>query len=75
MNNTIGIRHEDKYVMERRVAITPAHAAELIKDLFDQRQENTILRQQVGKDSMTNLNNHQRFRELLQKEMTRSARY
>ena len=50
-------------------------SAELIKDLFDQRQENTILRQQVGKDSMTNLNNHQRFRELLQQEMTRSARY
>jgi diguanylate cyclase (GGDEF)-like protein len=50
-------------------------STELIKDLFDQRQENTILRQQVGKDSMTNLNNHQRFRELLQQEMTRSARY
>jgi diguanylate cyclase (GGDEF)-like protein len=50
-------------------------STELIKDLFDQRQENTILRQQVGKDSMTNLNNHQRFRELLQLEMTRSERY
>ena len=50
-------------------------STELIKDLFDQRQENTILRQQVGKDSMTNLNNHQRFRELLQQEMTRSERY
>ena len=50
-------------------------STELIKDLFDQRQENTILRQQVGKDSMTNLNNHQRFRDLLQQEMTRSARY
>jgi saccharopine dehydrogenase (NAD+, L-lysine forming) len=30
MNKTIGIRHEDKYVMERRVAITPMHAEKLI---------------------------------------------
>jgi alpha-aminoadipic semialdehyde synthase len=28
----IGIRHEDKYVMERRVAITPEHAARFIQD-------------------------------------------
>lgn len=32
MNNIIGIRLEDKYVMERRVAITPEHAKSLIKD-------------------------------------------
>lgn len=32
MNNKIGIRHEDKYVMERRVAIPPADAKKLIKD-------------------------------------------
>lgn len=30
MNNKIGIRHEDKYVMERRVAIPPSDARELI---------------------------------------------
>jgi saccharopine dehydrogenase (NAD+, L-lysine-forming) len=30
MNKTIGIRHEDKYTMERRVAITPMHAEKLI---------------------------------------------
>ena len=47
----------------------------LIEDLIDQRQENTILRQQINKDSMTNLTNHQRFRELLQQEMARSKRY
>jgi len=29
MNNIIGIRHEDKYVMERRVAITPDHLRKL----------------------------------------------
>ncbi len=28
----IGIRHEDKYVMERRVAIVPQHLAELIEE-------------------------------------------
>jgi len=32
MNDKIGIRHEDKYVMERRVAIPPADTAELIKE-------------------------------------------
>jgi alpha-aminoadipic semialdehyde synthase len=32
MNRIIGIRHEDKYAMERRVAITPKHAEKLIKD-------------------------------------------
>lgn len=32
MNNTIGIRHEDKYVMERRVAIIPRHVKKLVND-------------------------------------------
>ncbi len=32
MNNIIGIRHEDKYVMERRTPLTPRHIARLIKD-------------------------------------------
>ncbi len=32
MNKKIGIRLEDKYVMERRVAITPKHAESLIKN-------------------------------------------
>lgn len=32
MNKIIGIRHEDKYVMERRVAIPPAEAAQLIEE-------------------------------------------
>ncbi len=31
MNKIIGVRHEDKYVMERRVAITPKHAKDLIE--------------------------------------------
>lgn len=32
MNRKIGIRIEDKYVMERRVAITPEHVRKLIQD-------------------------------------------
>ncbi len=32
MNNTIGIRYEDKYVMERRVAIIPKHIKKLVKE-------------------------------------------
>ncbi len=32
INPCIGIRHEDKYAMERRVAIVPKHLAELIKE-------------------------------------------
>ena len=31
MSNYIGIRHEDKYVMERRAPLTPAHIERLIK--------------------------------------------
>jgi saccharopine dehydrogenase (NAD+, L-lysine-forming) len=31
MSNVIGLRHEDKYLMERRVAITPAHVEKLVK--------------------------------------------
>ncbi len=30
MNNKIGIRHEDKYVMERRVPLTPKHIKKLM---------------------------------------------
>ena len=50
-------------------------STELINNLLDQRIEINLLRKQVGRDSMTNLNNHQRFRELLQHELARSARY
>ncbi|MCD4773466.1 MAG: hypothetical protein K8R41_08815 [Bacteroidales bacterium] len=32
MNKIFGIRHEDKYVMERRVAITPKHIKKIIEE-------------------------------------------
>lgn len=50
-------------------------SAELISDLLNQRQEISLLRQQVGRDSMTNLINHQYFLQLLQQEISRSDRY
>jgi hypothetical protein len=31
MSKFIGIRHEDKYVMERRAPLTPRHVERLIK--------------------------------------------
>jgi diguanylate cyclase (GGDEF)-like protein len=50
-------------------------STELISNLLEQRRDNNFLRQQVERDSMTNLYNHQRFRELLQQELSRSERY
>lgn len=44
MNKVIGIRHEDKYLMERRVAIVPSHAKKLIEE-----QDLRILVQQSPK--------------------------
>jgi saccharopine dehydrogenase (NAD+, L-lysine forming) len=32
MKNLIGIRHEDKYLLERRTPLTPKHVAWLIRD-------------------------------------------
>lgn len=35
MNHKIGIRHEDKYVMERRVALPPVYVKKLVDQGFD----------------------------------------
>ncbi|MEJ2114171.1 MAG: HDOD domain-containing protein, partial [Flavobacteriaceae bacterium] len=73
----IEFKDENEYVQLLETAKTEiaSHSTKLINDLLDQRQEINFLRQQVGRDSMTNLNNHQRFRELLQQEISRSHRY
>lgn len=47
----------------------------LINDLLQKRSEIELLREQVDRDSMTQLNNHQRFKELLDQEISRSERY
>jgi diguanylate cyclase (GGDEF)-like protein len=73
----IEFKDENEYMQLLETARTEIAnlSTKLINDLLDQRQEINFLRQQVGRDSMTNLNNHQRFRELLQQEISRSNRY
>ena len=73
----IEFKDENEYaqLLETAKAEIANLSTKLINNLLDQRQEINLLRQQVGRDSMTNLNNHQRFRELLQQEISRSQRY
>jgi diguanylate cyclase (GGDEF)-like protein len=73
----IDFKDENEYaqLLETAKAELINLSTELMNNLSDQRQEINLLRQQVGLDSMTNLNNHQRFKELLQKEISRSDRY
>jgi diguanylate cyclase (GGDEF)-like protein len=73
----IEFKDENEYaqLLERAKDEIANLSRKLINNLLDQRQEIHLLRQQVGRDSMTNLNNHQRFRELLQQEISRSHRY
>jgi HD-like signal output (HDOD) protein len=71
----IEFKDENEYaqLLETAKAEIANLSTELINNLLDQRQEINLLRQQVGRDSMTNLNNHQRFRELLEQEMAAIA--
>ncbi len=48
---------------------------DLIARILDQKNEIEILRKQVTRDAMTQLNNYQHFYELLHKEIYRSVRY
>jgi diguanylate cyclase (GGDEF)-like protein len=50
-------------------------SSELLNQVHSQAHCLDELRQQVGLDGMTQLNNHQRFLEILQKEVSRAARY
>ena len=50
-------------------------STEMINDTIEQKHDIEVLRKEVGKDSMTHLNNHERFRELLKQEMSRTERY
>jgi len=47
----------------------------MINDLLEQRNEIQMLKQQVARDSMTELYNHNHFRETLQIEISRAQRY
>jgi diguanylate cyclase (GGDEF)-like protein len=48
---------------------------DLVSNIITQKQEIDSLRQQVSRDSMTQLINHQSFREILDKEIGRAERY
>ncbi len=48
---------------------------EMVNTLLTQRNEIKMLKQQVVRDSMTNLINHQHFLELLSQEISRAERY
>ena len=48
---------------------------EMVNTLLSQRNEIKMLKQQVVRDSMTNLINHQHFLELLSQEISRAERY
>jgi diguanylate cyclase (GGDEF)-like protein len=50
-------------------------SGELLNQVHSQAQSLDLLRQQVGLDGMTQLNNHQRFQEILNQEISRAARY
>jgi diguanylate cyclase (GGDEF)-like protein len=50
-------------------------SGELLNQVHSQAQSLDLLRQQVGLDGMTQLNNHQRFQEILNREIGRAARY
>ena len=48
MNKKVALRYEDRYLMERRVAITPAHVAELIEnhglDFYVEKSEKRVFK-------------------------------
>lgn len=50
-------------------------SAEMINTLLAQKNEIKMLKQQVARDSMTHLSNHQHFLELLSQEVSRAVRY
>jgi diguanylate cyclase (GGDEF)-like protein len=50
-------------------------SGELLNQIHSQAQSIDLLKQQVGLDGMTRLNNHQRFLEILNQEIRRAARY
>jgi diguanylate cyclase (GGDEF)-like protein len=50
-------------------------SAEMVNTLLAQKNEIKMLKQQVVRDSMTHLSNHQHFLDLLSQEVSRSERY
>ena len=66
---------ENANILNKARAEMSKLSIELIENMMTQKKEIESLKQQVVRDSMTQLYNHQYFRELLQKEIYRAKRY
>ena len=68
---------QDEYVqiLEKARAELSKLSVEMIQNSVQQSKEVETLKQQVVRDSMTQLFNHQHFRQLLQSEIARAERY
>jgi len=68
---------KDEYIqiIESTKAELSKLSVEMIKNYVNQDKEIKTLKQQVIRDSMTQLYNHQHFRQLLQNELARAMRY
>lgn len=68
---------KDEYIqiLENARAELSKLSVEMINDSIQQKKEMEIMKQQVIRDSMTQLYNHHHFRQLLQSELSRAQRY
>jgi diguanylate cyclase len=73
----IGLEHDADYAQIFQAAKEELSklSAEMVNTLLAQKNEIKMLKQQVVRDSMTHLNNHQHFLELLSQEVSRAERY
>ena len=62
-------------ILESARAESAKLSEDMISNLLDQHREIETLKRQVTRDSMTQLHNHQHFRELLHNELSRAERY
>ena len=68
-------QHDYIQLLETARAELSKISTDMIKEMLEQTQEISTLKKEVTRDSMTRLYNHEYFRELLQKEISRSERY
>ena len=61
--------------LERAKAKQADLSAEIINDMMKQKHNIEVLQKEIRQDSMTNLYNHEHFRELLKHEIDRAERY
>ena len=73
----IDLEHEAEYarIFQAAKAELSKLSTEMVNTLLAQKNEIKMLKQQVVRDGMTHLINHQHFLELLSKEVSRAERY